>query len=110
MKDSNLQKVFEIIKKTGDRCIVIDNPHGSVYVVMTLDDYEALIQRKGEIANLSEKEFLEKINRDIALWKSAQENDIFEDWELVVPKKNINDANLQKDNDKEDVYYFEPID
>lgn len=45
-----------------------DNP----FVVMSLDDYEKIIVNKSEVRGLTEDELLDKINRDIAIWKSEQ--------------------------------------
>lgn len=72
-----LQKVLNLVKKTGDRVIVFDNVNpDNTYVVMSMDEYERLTLKNSEVKSLTENQLLDKINRDIAMWKS--END-FED-------------------------------
>jgi len=68
---NQLQKAINLSKKTGDRLIVFDRPDSDPYVVMSLDDYEKLAAvREDNVRNLTEKELLDKINRDVAIWKS----------------------------------------
>jgi len=72
--NSQLQKVINLAKKTGDRLIVFDTTGSdNIYVVMSLDEYEKLVIGKSEVRNLTEDELLDKINRDIAIWKSEQD-------------------------------------
>jgi hypothetical protein len=72
---NQFQKVLNMVKKTGDRIVVLDNNAGkeSAYVIMNLDDYEKMVVKNSEVANLTEEELLDKINRDIAVWKSQQD-------------------------------------
>lgn len=68
-----LQKAINLAKKTGDRLIVFDSSKpDNVFVVLSLKDYENLILGKSEVRGLTEDELLDKINRDIAIWKSDQ--------------------------------------
>ncbi len=70
---NQLQKSIELAKKTGDRLIVFDSiKSNNAYVVMSLEEYEKLTIGKSEVRNLTEDELLDKINRDIAIWKSEQ--------------------------------------
>ena len=76
---NKLQKAINLAKKTGDRLIVFehinsDNP----FVVMTMEEYEKVALNNNEVKGLTEDELLDKINRDIAVWKnekSYQEDD-----------------------------------
>lgn len=68
-----LNKVFSLIKKTGDRCIVLAPDSDDAYVVMSLAEYERVVLGRADVSELSEDELLDKINRDIAVWKSQQE-------------------------------------
>ncbi|MFC1678504.1 hypothetical protein ACFLZ9_02065 [Patescibacteria group bacterium] len=74
--ENHLIKVLKLAKKTGDRLIVF-NPFDAeiTYVVMSIDEYEKLVIGKSEVRDLTEEELLDKINRDIAIWKSEQELD-----------------------------------
>ncbi|NTU98729.1 hypothetical protein HGA64_01845 [Candidatus Falkowbacteria bacterium] len=69
-----LEKALSLCKKTGDRIIVFDSPRSeNPFVLMNLDDYEELLSDKNEVSGLTEDQLLDKINRDIALWKTEQE-------------------------------------
>ena len=69
-----LQKAINLAKKTGDRLLVFDSAKpDNVFVVMSVKDYENLVLGKSEVRGLTEDELLDKINRDIAIWKSEQE-------------------------------------
>jgi hypothetical protein len=70
-----LQKAINLAKKTGDRLIVYDMSNGEdAYVVMGMDDYEKLVTGNVAVKDLTEDELLDKINRDIAVWKNEQNN------------------------------------
>lgn len=66
-------KVLDLAAKTGDKVIVMSDNH-EPYVVMAVKDYEGLIQDYSSVKDLTEEELLDKINRDIAVWKASQEN------------------------------------
>ena len=70
---NNLQKAINLAKKTGDKVIVFDNSSDSAYVVLSLENYEKLAEKENKVRGLTEKEMLDKINHDIALWKSEQD-------------------------------------
>jgi hypothetical protein len=72
---NQLQKAINLAKKTGDRLIVYDMSTGEdAYVVMGLDEYEKLVTGNNHVKDLTEDELLDKINRDIAVWKNEQNN------------------------------------
>lgn len=108
MNDS-LKKIIRLMGKTGDRCIIFDNPNDDAYVIMTFDEYEALVEKKEEISQLTEKQFLDRINREISVWKSVQQDENFSD-EFIHAKKDSTERESLKKDINDDVYYFEPID
>ncbi|MDO8260972.1 MAG: hypothetical protein Q7T50_05775 [Candidatus Magasanikbacteria bacterium] len=70
---NQLQKAINLAKKTGDRLIVYDMSQKSeAFVVMNLDEYEKMATGRNEVKSLTEDELLDKINRDIAVWKNEQ--------------------------------------
>jgi hypothetical protein len=72
MRDQ-FQRAVNLIRKTGDRMIVFDSAkRDDGFVVMAMDEYERLALRNVDVRNLTEDELLDKINRDIAVWKSEQ--------------------------------------
>ncbi|MEA3449863.1 MAG: hypothetical protein U9Q85_02695 [Patescibacteria group bacterium] len=84
--ENQLQKALSLSKKTGDILLVF-NASGDTdpFVLMDLDAYEKIIIGKSEVRGLSEDELLDKINRDIAIWRS--ENNSVE----TNSKRNISD-------------------
>lgn len=73
---NQLEKAINLCKKTGDRLIVFDNLNSqNPFVVMNMDEYEKMILNRSEVRGLTEEELLDKINRDIAIWKSEQEGE-----------------------------------
>jgi hypothetical protein len=71
---NELKRIINLARITGARLIVLDseNPEEG-YAVIGLDDYEKLVEGKLDIRGLTEEELIDRINRDIAIWKS--END-----------------------------------
>ena len=69
----NFQKALNLSRKTGTRLIVFDSSaSGGASVIMPMEEYEKLVDRE-PVRDLTEGELIDKINRDIALWKSEQE-------------------------------------
>ena len=73
---NQLQKIINLIKKTGDRIIIFDNANAdNSYVIMDYNEYEKQIIGKSEVRGLTKNELLDKINRNIAIWKSDKDFD-----------------------------------
>ncbi len=69
-----LQKAINLARRTGDRLIVFDRLNSdNPFVVMSLDEYEKMAIGRSEVRGLTEDELLDRINRDVAIWKSEQE-------------------------------------
>ena len=121
MAATSFSKIIELIKKTGDTCVVLDASGEPAYVVLPFRVYERLAAGKADVAGMTEDELLEKINRDIALWRSSsQEAGSATTWPTPattsetaadVDKKSLNKANSETEGkDGNGQYYFEPID
>lgn len=84
MNSLQLKRVVNLIRRTGDRCLLLDNESDDVLTLMRLEDYEKLLNTDTgrPIQDLSEREMMEKVNRDIAYWRSFQqeENKKEKDW------------------------------
>jgi len=68
--DSQFTKILKLIKLTGEKVIVFKDDQE--FVISSLDDYTRLIEGTQPVAELSEGQLLDKINRDIALWRESQ--------------------------------------
>lgn len=128
----SIQKVINLIRKTGDKVVILDKSGDLDCVIMTINDYEKLVIGKSEIKGLTEDELLDKINRDIEIWKDSQESEhlpidqydfsqeLDKNSEPIIdynfneiPANPLNqDFSLNLDNSEEedeDRYYFEPV-
>jgi len=99
----NLKRILDLIKKTGDKYIFEDD-NGDTFAVLALEDYENYIFRNNQLKNLSEDELLNKINKDIAIWKASQEDKIVD----LAPSGQDLLAEEKDETKDEDRYYFEP--
>jgi len=54
MNDNQLNRVMRLVRRTGDRCVVLDNENDSAVVVMNLDEYESLLDFDGETCQCCE--------------------------------------------------------
>ncbi len=112
---ANIQKVIDLIKKTGDKVVIVNENGDPDYVLMSLADYENLVFGKAEVRGLTEGELLDKINRDIAIWKSDQEmGDLpIDQYNFAREIGDYGDFEEETSNFSEnldnDRYYFEPV-
>ena len=75
---SQLQKAISLTKKTGDKLIIHDTSKpDDTYVIMSLDQYENMVEERSEVRGLTEDELIDKINRDVAIWKSDQNQNLY---------------------------------
>lgn len=81
---SSLDRLIDLAKKTKDRLIVHDPIEGRDVVIMDVDEYEKMWDRQNEtemesdVRGLSGRGLVDKINRDIAIWRAEQ--DMEEEW------------------------------
>jgi len=116
--NSSLSKVLELIKKTKDRLVLLDENGKDAYVIMPIEEYERLSFLGSDFRNLTEDEFLDKINRDIAVWKSQQQS---ENEKQILDKEFNNEfSNISQNFDNEwfeekdadlnqEPFYFEKV-
>lgn len=102
-----LQKIFRLVKKTGDKIIVMSENENADFLLMPLTEYEKIIDNTNDVKNLTEAELLDKINRDIALWKNAQTDD-FDFGPAYYAHKDLTDENDFSDSLAEDDWDNKP--
>jgi len=68
---NNLDKILDLVRKTGDKVIVAPD-FGEPYVVIPLDQYESMIRDEVDYSSMDEEDILNRVNREISLWKQAQ--------------------------------------
>lgn len=99
MHSAQLDKLLSLIRRTGDRMVVLDRASDEAMVMMSTDEYEKLLDRREGLEDLSERDMLEKVNRDISNWRAyheAEDDDIDElaPWEQAVPSNWADDPNF----------------
>ncbi|MFA5128929.1 MAG: hypothetical protein WC445_03090 [Patescibacteria group bacterium] len=99
------ERLFSLIKKTGDKVVFYDSAKGDAYVMMKMEDYEKLAE-KGPVAedltNFRAPDKIEKINQDIAMWREEVKNVID-----MIPPQEENETSERKE--EENQFYFEPV-
>ena len=72
--NTELEKIFRLVQKTGDNFVVKDKD--SSYVIMSLEAYEKLLDQPASnatvaepIESLTEEQLLAKITEEISKWK-----------------------------------------
>ena len=93
MQNSQLNRVINLVKRTGDKTVIMDNESDAVMMLMDLGVYEKMLESsfgakndKGDIEKLTEEELLEKINRDVAIWRASNDRERVETYDEVMEK------------------------
>ena len=69
MKQKQLDRIIRLVKRTGDRFVILDRDTDEAMVVMNLNEYEDLLNTTTEVENLAEEEMLSRLNHDINRWQ-----------------------------------------
>src|SRR3989344_757656 len=115
---TSLRHVIELINSTGDRCVVLDAEGRPAYVLLSFEQYQQLLERRSAVVGMTERELMEKINRDIADWKGSQAGQL--DVQIAEKKPqqksgfqeakySENSLNQAENRTPADQYDFEPI-
>ena len=139
MKQQQLDKVINMVRRTGDRVIIMDKDTEEVFALIDLANYEKLLSSSEMAKGLSEEEMMNKINRDIALWRSLNQSDALDNYvsaetknqsdKAIAPieqftafnqnqqtnkmpeqdKINVEESLADIPSEEEEKFYFEPI-
>ncbi len=120
----SLDQILELIKKTGDRCVVIDRATQSNYVVMSIKDYEHLVlgdqkeatccaqsvlcstKEKKDSEPIKSSILEEEVEQNTASLDSAHTQEpTAQDWWSEKAEK----PQALEDKPADDQYYLEPI-
>ncbi|TSC84053.1 MAG: Uncharacterized protein G01um101413_856 [Parcubacteria group bacterium Gr01-1014_13] len=90
MQNSQLNRVINLVKRTGEKTVIMDNESDAVMMLMDLGAYEKMLDhtpaRESSVEKLTEEELLEKINRDVAIWRASNDRERVEVYDEVVEK------------------------
>ena len=113
--NNNLDKVLDLIKKTGDKAIIVPE-FSDPYVIMPIDQYEQIVSVKVNYAEMTEQEILSRVNREISLWKQSQRELGFNpDMDFIHDINNIDSNDIGDDDffsdedDYNDNYNYEEV-
>jgi|GEM_PF-1665380 len=110
MHSTQIERVINLIRRTGDRCILMDNHSEDVLVMMQLGEYEKLLDGdsdKKSLVDMSEREMMDKMNREIAYWRSVHVNEDVEKDSFVENKKT--EMYLSPEKDRKPVDDWSPV-
>ncbi len=99
------ERLFNLIKKTGDKVVFYDSAKGEAYVMMRMEDYEKMtVNTQGDenLTNFHASDKIEKINQDIAMWREE-----VKETSGDIPLATENDGLPEKE--EENQFYFEPV-
>ena len=90
MQNSQLNRVINLVKRTGEKTVIMDNESDAVMMLMDLGAYEKMLDhtpaRENSVEKLTEEELLEKINRDVAIWRASNDRERVEVYDEVIEK------------------------
>jgi hypothetical protein len=99
--NNSWRKIIELIKKTGDRCLVVDEKSGEAFAIVPIKQYEELIDAKSAVPSAAVEKSA-SFDQEIAAWQSTKQT---ENENLVAEE-----FQAEKDeNIDEDFYYIEPV-
>lgn len=79
---SSFDRLLDLAQQTGSKLIVHDPIEGRDLAILSIDEFERMVLGGKSVdfdpRNLSSSEMLDKINRDISVWRARQEED--EEW------------------------------
>lgn len=98
-----LSKIIKLIEKTGDKCIILSEQSEPI-VLLGLNDYEKLNFQRTELSQMTQEELLDKINREIAIWRAINQDNEEHNIPDVDISKNLdnNNINFSKETDNQD--------
>jgi PHD/YefM family antitoxin component YafN of YafNO toxin-antitoxin module len=107
MTESSFDKIKKLIKVVGGKVIIVEDGKPTM-VVINIDEYVDFEKTENDIINNSKKEVVEKIekvdriNKDINVWKNRQEGRMLKQIEIenkFKERMNLENKNLN-DNDE----------
>lgn len=80
MKQNQLDRIIKLVRRTGDRFVIMDKETEEVMVMVNLSEYENLLNDTTPMEELEEEEMLNKLNHDIARWREQKKSSPAADW------------------------------
>lgn len=100
MQNSQINRVIKLVRRTGDKAVIMDNESDSVMMLMDLDAYEKILENSNGVETLTEEELMDRINRDVAVWRAYNDKERSEklvDEEIVEQKPAVKSAPIMEE-------------
>ena len=65
MNNNQLNRVMRLVRRTGDRCVVLDNESDEAVVVLNLDEYERMLDCDENMCSCCEGDCEQNVDNDI---------------------------------------------
>ena len=62
----------------------MDNESDAVMMLMDLGAYEKMLDHSDGVEKLTEEELMEKINRDVAVWRASNDKEVVETYDKAM--------------------------
>lgn len=101
MNSKEFSEILEMLNNSGGKYIIVEDGKPS-YVLMDIKEYKNMSSgsENTSLEDMSKEELIEKINKDIAIWRSGQEEDEVDDHFLTAESED-------KDLDEKTEYYYD---
>ena len=99
MKQNQLDRIIKLVRRTGDRFVIMDKETDEVMIMMNLGEYENLLNDSTPVEDLEEEEMLNKLNHDISRWRDQKKTPPTSAWSpaVTVDELDIPEADTEVD-------------
>ncbi len=94
MKQNQLDRIIKLVRRTGDRFVIMDKETEETMVLMNLNEYENLLNDTSSLEDLEEEDMLNKLNHDISRWQTQKNRQPIPDWEENLQKELVRPVKL----------------
>lgn len=114
MKQNQLDRIIKLVRRTGDRFVIMDKDTEETMVLMNLNEYESLLNDTSCLEDLEEEDMLNKLNHDISRWQVQKNRQSIPDWEETVRREPLPTVQLEEilpeEHENVDIEEVEEID
>jgi hypothetical protein len=93
MNSKELSEILNLIEVSGGKYVIVEGGKPK-YAIMDMDEYKCLANNQTSLENLSKDELIQRINKDIAIWREGRDED------------NLDENLLEGGGNGEDTQYF----
>ncbi len=117
MSLEKLKRALKLVKETGDKIIFFEDQNSDGLVLMNLKEYEKLsktslgLSSEGEkysenkeIGSLTEDELIDRINRNIAVWKNENQNQVLDEVKII--DSFLDGISEDFEEEEDNLYYY----